>query len=76
MRAQDIMRDWQRRGVASGLPAELAQLTPEQLKEHTIPLSTYADAGARHAVNTALDLRDKVRSVKDRLRRIVGRDDT
>jgi hypothetical protein len=76
MRGQDIMRDWQRRGVASGLPAELAQLTPEQLKEHTIPLSTYADAGARHLVNTALDLRDKARSVQDRLRRIVGREGT
>jgi len=76
MRGQDIMRDWQRRGVASGLPAELAHLTPEQLKEHTIPLSTYADEATRHVANTALDLRDKARSVKDRLRRIVGKGST
>jgi len=67
MRAQDTMRKWEESGVSEGLPAELAQMTPEQLKEHTIPLSTYADSAARQIANFGLDARDRLRRFKDRL---------
>jgi hypothetical protein len=48
MNAHDYMRDWSARGV-QGLPPDPAHMTPEQLAQHTLPLSTYADAAVRGA---------------------------
>lgn len=75
MRGQDIMRSWHDRGVASDLPAELSTMTPEQLKEHTLPLSTYTDAAARQVFNATLNARDMASRVRAWLGRAGNRRD-
>lgn len=53
MNAQDYMRDWSAQGI-QGLPPDPAHMTPEQLAQHTLPLSTYADAAVRGAAPSAV----------------------
>jgi len=68
MRAQDIMRDWKRRGVASGLPPELSTMSEDELKKHTLFLSTYADKATREIARAGFNARDRLDRFKDRIK--------